>query len=65
VVETSKCGDVSQQFGVGYATRIDGNMDFPLYKDILQDELEQTIEFYDMDPGTVIIPARQRPKTHQ
>lgn len=31
--------------GVGWMCKIDGNMDKTLYKEILQDELEQTIDF--------------------
>ena len=32
--------------GVGYATKIEGRMDGPLYVQILRDELMQTLEFY-------------------
>ena len=32
--------------GVGYMSKIDGNMDSKLYQDILSDELIKTIEYY-------------------
>ena len=32
--------------GPGYCTLIEGNMDQELYKTILEDELEETVEFY-------------------
>lgn len=48
--------------GVGYATRIDGNLDAQLYKEILEDELEQTMEFYDMEPATVVFQQDNDPK---
>ena len=38
---------------VGYACRIDGCMNADLYRDILDDELMQTIEFYNIDRDKV------------
>ena len=32
--------------GVGYATRIEGRMDGELYEQILEDELQDTIDYY-------------------
>jgi transposase len=40
--------------GVGYATRIEGNMDGKLYASILEDELQQTMEYYKKTPEDVI-----------
>jgi transposase len=40
--------------GVGYACKIDGNMDGDLYTKILQDELQESISFYDKNPGDFI-----------
>jgi len=49
-------------FGVGFASRIEGNMDAALYKEILADELQQTIEFYNMDPGDLVFQHDNDPK---
>ena len=40
--------------GPGYMCKIDGTMDQHLYKQILEDELSKTIEYYDMDMSKVI-----------
>ena len=40
--------------GVGYATRVDGGMDAQLYVRILEDELQETIDYYDLDRRTII-----------
>src|SRR5436190_22054047 len=40
--------------GVGFACKIDGNMDGELYTKILQDELQETLTFYGKDPSTSI-----------
>ncbi len=36
--------------GVGFACKIDNNMDQHLYKEILEDDLLETINYYDLDP---------------
>ncbi len=48
--------------GVGYATKIDTTMDQYLYKSILEDELMQTIDFYDLDSTKVIFQHDNDPK---
>jgi len=40
--------------GVGHACRIDGRMDAALYVSILDDELEQTLEYYRLDRYEII-----------
>jgi len=40
--------------GVGYATKIDGRMDGDLYISILDDELQSTMEFYDVTADNII-----------
>jgi len=40
--------------GVGYAAKIDGRMDGDLYLQILKDELQNSLEFYDLNPSDVI-----------
>ena len=40
--------------GVGYACKIEGNMDAALYTNILEDELQQSIEYFEMDRTKVI-----------
>ena len=39
---------------VGFATKIDGRMDGDLYLQILKDELQQTLEYYDLNPPHTI-----------
>jgi hypothetical protein len=41
--------------GVGYATRIEGNLDAKLYTSLLEDELQQTMEYYSKPPENVIV----------
>ncbi len=48
--------------GVGYLCKIQGIMDQHLYKTILEEELMETIEFYDMDPTEVIFQHDNDPK---
>ncbi len=48
--------------GVGYASRIDTTMDQHLYKSILEDELMQTIDYYDLDSTKVIFQHDNDPK---
>jgi len=40
--------------GPGYMCKIDGNMDQHLYKGILEDELQKTLEWYRLKPDKVI-----------
>ena len=40
--------------GVGFASKIDGRMDGDLYLQILKDELQQTLEYYSLDPPDII-----------
>ena len=40
--------------GVGYTCKIEGNMDAALYTNILEDELQQSIEYFEMDRTKVI-----------
>ena len=48
--------------GVGYAYRIDGAMDSPLYVSILSDELLETMEYYGMEKGETIFQQDNDPK---
>lgn len=48
--------------GVGYACRIDGTMDAPLYVSILSDELLETMEYYGMEKGETIFQQDNDPK---
>ena len=48
--------------GVGYASKIDGRMDADLYVSILEDELQQTLEFYDKNSEDVIFQQDNNPK---
>ena len=48
--------------GVGYLCKIEGNMDQHLYKSILDDDLMNTIDFYDLDMEQVIFQHDNDPK---
>ena len=48
--------------GVGYATRIEGKMNAQLYCSILEDELQQSLEFYDTTPDDIIFQQDNDPK---
>jgi transposase len=48
--------------GVGYACKIDGRMDAELYKSILEDDLLQTLEYYDLEPSEIIFQQDNDPK---
>ena len=48
--------------GPGYACRIDGKMDADLYCQILEDELQGTLEFYNKSPDNVIFQQDNDPK---
>ena len=48
--------------GVGYLCKIDGTMDQHLYKSILEDELLQTIEYYNLEKAQVIFQHDNDPK---
>src|SRR5690348_5287224 len=46
----------------GFATKIDSTMDQHLYKQILEDELMDTIEYYEFDEKKVIFQQDNDPK---
>lgn len=48
--------------GVGYCCKIDSTLDQHLYKNILEDELLNTIEYYHFDPSKVIFQHDNDPK---
>ena len=48
--------------GVGYATRIEGKMDAQLYCSILDDELQQSLDFYNKTPDDIIFQQDNDPK---
>lgn len=48
--------------GVGYLCKIDGRMDQLLYKSILEEDLMNTIDFYDLDLQEVIFQHDNDPK---
>ena len=48
--------------GVGFACKIDGGMDATLYTNILQDELLQTLDFYELNRDNIIFQQENDPK---
>ena len=48
--------------GVGFACKIDGGMDATLYTNILQDELLQTLDFYELNRDNIIFQQDNGPK---
>ena len=48
--------------GVGFATKIDGRMHGDLYLQILKDELQQTLEYYGLNPPNTIFQQDNDPK---
>jgi hypothetical protein len=48
--------------GPGYACRIDGKMDGDLYTKILEEDLQESLNYYDKDPGDVIFQQDNDPK---
>jgi transposase len=48
--------------GTGYLTKIEGNMDKNLYLKILEDELEQSIGYYELDRSKLIFQQDNDPK---
>jgi len=48
--------------GVGYATRIEGRMDGDLYMAIMDDELQQTLEYYNKSVDDIIFQQDNDPK---
>jgi uncharacterized protein (DUF2267 family) len=48
--------------GVGYLTKIDSTLDKELYLKILNDELEQTIDYYQLDRSKLIFRHDNDPK---
>jgi len=47
---------------VSYAAKIDGRMDGDLYLQILKDELQNSLEFYDLNSSDVIFQQDKNPK---
>lgn len=48
--------------GVGYGCKIDGRMDAELYTQILEDELQQTLQFYGKEAADIIFQQDNDPK---
>ena len=48
--------------GVGYATRIEGKMDADLYVSIMEDELQESLHYYDKTPTDIIFQQDNDPK---
>jgi hypothetical protein len=48
--------------GIGYATRIEGRMDAELYCSILEDELQQSLDFYHKTAADIIFQQDNDPK---
>ena len=48
--------------GVGYGTKIDGRMDTDLFVSILEDELQQSLEYYNKKPENVFFQQDNDPK---
>ncbi|KAF9030789.1 hypothetical protein BJ165DRAFT_1309371, partial [Panaeolus papilionaceus] len=48
--------------GVGFGTKINGRMDADLYVSILDDELQQTLEYYGKNPEDVVFQQDNDPK---
>ena len=40
--------------GVRYAVKIDGRMDGPLYVQIMEDDLQNSLEYYGYTPDNII-----------
>jgi len=48
--------------GVGLACKIDGKMDADLYTSILEDELQETLNYYDKSPADIVFQQDNDPK---
>ena len=48
--------------GAGYACKIDGKMDADLYVQILEDELQASLEYHNKSPGDIILQQDNDPK---
>lgn len=48
--------------GVGYGSKIDGRMDADLYVSILDDELQQSLAYYNKNPEDVVFQQDNDPK---
>lgn len=49
-------------YGVGYLSKIEGGMDADLYCKILEEDLTETMKYYDMEPLTTIFQHDNDPK---
>ena len=47
---------------IGYATKMDGRMDGDIYLQILKDELQDSLEFYGLNPSDIIFQQDNDPK---
>ncbi|PIA15880.1 hypothetical protein COEREDRAFT_81612 [Coemansia reversa NRRL 1564] len=50
--------------GLGYICKLDDDMDQALYVDILKDELQRTISYYDIDPKEALLQQNNMPVNH-
>ena len=48
--------------GAGYACKIDGKIDADLYVQILEDELQASLEYHNKSPGDIIFQQDNDPK---
>ena len=48
--------------GVGYGTKIDGRMDANIFVSILEDELQQSLGYYNKKPEDVLFQQDNNPK---
>src|SRR3954470_6979147 len=48
--------------GIGYMTKIEGNMNADLYCQILRDELMDSLDYYNLNPADVIFQQDNDPK---
>ena len=48
--------------GIGYATRIEGKIDADLYVSIMEDELQQTLEFWGKTTNDIVFQQDNDPK---
>jgi len=48
--------------GVGYGTKIDRRMDADIFVSILEDELQQSLEYYNKKPEDILFQKNNEPK---